>query len=134
VISTMTKKRLVKRARNAVTKGTWFGPGQCLKSVRTLAGAEGGTYDAVAGWNKAKYKRRGQYGPAGTFEWWSGGSHGHGHVAVSIGKINGRYRCVTLDYLRHGRMNITDTANISKNWHLHHLGYTTDINNMWVKA
>jgi hypothetical protein len=131
---TLTREQLVTRARNAVTRGTFWGEGHCLIAVHTLAGAPSGTSTATQAWHNAKHKHPGSFGPAGTFEYWTGGSKGYGHIAISLGLINGAHYCVSTDVRRVGRQDIVRTASIAANWTLlHHAGYAEDVNGVWIK-
>jgi hypothetical protein len=77
--------------------------------------------DAQDGWKKAK--AHGQVVlasqieslndiPAGTFLYWEGGSHGYGHVAISIG--NGK--CISTDAPSWGRIGIVPIDWIAPHW------------------
>ena len=128
----MTPDELVAAAYRAVHAGTYWGEGQCLKSVRTLAGAPGGTYDAITAWHNAEHKYPGM-GQAGTFDFWSGGSRGHGHVAISLGTLDRQHWSISLDVFRTGRMDPIPTVRIHDDWGLTYVGHSTDINGVNIE-
>jgi hypothetical protein len=55
--------------------------GYCLQEVRALYGIGGGSPDATTAWNRAIGKHT-STPPPGAPVFWTGGSHGHGHIAV----------------------------------------------------
>lgn len=100
----------------------------CQAFCVTLAGTGAvGDYDgdraadAQDGWKKARDKGQVVHArdiaslkdiPAGTFLYWEGGSHGYGHVAISIG--NGK--CVSTDAPYWGKIGVVPIDWIASHW------------------
>jgi len=53
--------------------------------------------------------------PRGAIMLWTGGSHGYGHEALSLGTVNGVHRCLTVDALGKPMADVP-TAWIARNW------------------
>src|SRR4051794_31663478 len=81
---------MVVRAAEAVRKALATDEcmyGWCLKSVRDWY--EIGPYwpDAALAWKNCKHPRPGdRHPPRGAAVFWTGGSHDHGHIALSLGQ------------------------------------------------
>jgi hypothetical protein len=109
--------------------GVW--KGYCLKFVRSCAGAPGLGHDATWAWTQAKVQHPGElHPPAGAPVFWGGGSHGHGHVVVSLGDGS----CLSSDYLRVGHVDQVVIADITAGWGLTYLGWTEDINGVSISG
>lgn len=67
--------------------------------------------------------------PRGVPIWWSGGSQGAGHVALSTGFLS---KCFSTDILRTGYFDRVDIALIHQKWGLTYLGWSEDINGVTV--
>lgn len=74
------------------TTHNWYN--HCLGFVCAAWGVPVVHYDATQAFYATKYRGTGYYPAAGALCWWTGGSAGHGHVAVSAG---GGY-CWTSDF------------------------------------
>ena len=114
---------------------SWFPSGMCLQFSRMAFGAPGGTYNAITSWNNAKsngqvYPCQPHQAPAGYPVFWSGGSAGHGHVAVSLG--NGV--CRSTDWPSSTRVGNASINSISSAWGLTFLGFSTQINGVDIPA
>lgn len=119
------------RARRYAEAGTYWGVGMCLKFSRTCAGAPGGVYDAITAWRNARHRHSDGTPPRGSMVFWSGGSKGHGHIAVSDG---GGYVFST-DIVRSGRVNRVSIAYLSTRWgNLQYLGWSEDVNGAVVTS
>jgi hypothetical protein len=55
--------------------------GMCLREIRSLYGIPGGISDATSAWSNALGKHT-STPPPGAPVFWTGGSHGHGHIAI----------------------------------------------------
>lgn len=85
---------------------------QCQRFVRTAIGAGGGARSASIAWSEADYKHAGDRNPpAGALVYWTGGSKGFGHAAISDGKgniytthVGGRVRLMPLSSLDGGKL------------------------------
>jgi cell wall-associated NlpC family hydrolase len=87
-----------------------------------------GDADAMDGWEKAEAKgivvaadkiNNLDQIPAGTMLYWSGGSHGHGHAAVSVGDGE----MVSTDLPTAGRIGKVPISLVEQQWGLTFLGY-----------
>jgi hypothetical protein len=107
--------------------GIW--KGYCLKFVRRCAGAPPLGHDAAWAWTQARVRHPGDPNPpAGAPVFWEGGSHGHGHVVVSLGDGS----CMSSDYKRVGHVDQVVIADITAGWGLQYLGWTEDINGVTI--
>lgn len=100
--------------------------GRCLVFVRNLYGlpADGNEPTAIAGWHEAKYKHPGDSTPpAGVPVWWSGGTTGAGHVAISIGSG----RIISSDIGPGGTVAEVALTEIHSKWGLTYLGWSEDL-------
>lgn len=77
-------------ARNA-EKSTTNEPGYCLQWCRERAAIPAKYPDAATAWKNAERRHKGdRRPPRGAMVFWTGGSHGYGHIAVSIGEGKAR--------------------------------------------
>jgi hypothetical protein len=108
-------------------------PGTCQLWTRERFGAPSagdvdrdGDADAVDGWKKEPKDKRhpgDRHPPRGVPVAWSGGSHGHGHRAISLG--HGKIR--STDARGSGRVATVDLDWPEKHWGLHYLGWSETI-------
>jgi hypothetical protein len=101
----------------------------CLVFVRTMFGLSPNGHEATAisAWNDCPTVNRHPAPcdpPANVPVFWSGGSQGYGHVAVSLGKINGVNKIVSTDIGGAGTVSICDLTDIHARWGLTFLGWT----------
>ncbi|HEX2361407.1 MAG TPA: hypothetical protein VHI11_04980 [Jiangellaceae bacterium] len=82
---------------------------------------------AAIAWSKTKY-RHSSIPPKGVPVWWTGGSRGFGHVAISAG---GGY-VISTDSGGRGRVGRTSIRHITKAWGQQYRGWTEDINGVRV--
>lgn len=99
-------------------------PGHCLQWARTRAGIPARFATAAAAARGAHNKHFGSAPPAGAAVYYTGGSHGYGHIVISIGggqvrspDSGGRGRVATVGY----RWPVS-------HWHLHYAGWANNIN------
>lgn len=109
-------------------------PGMCLREVRECLEVGPAAADAIGAWNAAKYKHAAAQVrladvPAGVPIFWSGGSGGHGHVAIAAVK---RGYCWSTDIRRPGYFDRVPIAEIAAKWGLAILGWTEDLNGVRV--
>ncbi|NUR07699.1 MAG: hypothetical protein HOQ45_11910 [Nocardioidaceae bacterium] len=106
-------------------------PGGCYKWTRTQFGSPAvGDYDgdhdadAVDGWKATRRKHPGDRNPPrGVPVFWSGGSNGYGHAAVSLG--GGKIR--STDAGGRGKVATVDLAWPERAWGLTYLGWSDDL-------
>lgn len=83
-----------------------------------------GSEDAAEAWSRTRYRVTGAWIP-GAFLWWTGGSAGHGHVAV-CGWRRGRIRTVDFPHAR--RWNDTTVVKLEAAWPgIRYAGMSLDI-------
>lgn len=106
-------------------------PGYCLREVRECYGVGPKAADAIGAWLDAKHKhietdpRR---IPRGAPIFWSGGSGGHGHIAIKAGAKN----CWSTDIKRPGYFDKVPVSLIAERWGLKLLGWSSDLNGVEV--
>lgn len=138
-------ERALERAAYQSAHGPRFpgendGAGQCLVRTRLLYDApsvgdvdHSGRASAYDGWLASAGKHHTQDSksfPKGSVAWWSGGSHGDGHVAPVIGGGE----CWSTDIRRSGYYDRVPIDLIHQKWGLTLLGWTENINGVQVWA
>lgn len=122
----------ITRARTQSHQGPKFKPEFCLQRVRICYRIPAVAGSAIAAWNIAKTKHRTTNPadiPRGFPVFWSGGSDGDGHIAISAGGG----KCWSTDILRPGFFDYVDIDLIHATWGLTLLGYTRDLNGRPIK-
>ena len=81
-----------------------------------------GHYDAISHWKStpSRYRHSGKAIPAGGLAFFSGGSHGHGHVAISTGDG----RLISTDIHGNGTYTYTTISEIQSKWGQKYVGWT----------
>lgn len=122
--------RAVAVASASHTEGTVKAVGLCLQRVRECYGIGAQAPDAVGAWNlvPTKWVHTWYTPPLGTPVFWSGGSAGHGHIAIADGQGN----VWSTDILRPGYWDLVPTAMIHSKWDLTYLGWTELLNGVRV--
>jgi hypothetical protein len=97
-----------------VKSGPSFAAGWCKRKCREayLIDSTGPETDATQEWAATRYRVKGAWIP-GAFLWWTGGSEGHGHVAICGWRVG---HIKTVDYPRTGHWNTTTVAALEKAW------------------
>jgi hypothetical protein len=86
--------------------------------------------DATTQWEQAQRRHPGDTDPpAGAPVFWTGGTHGYGHAAISVG--GGRIR--TIDQQSGGVTSEVPLVEISRDWGLPYAGWTEDIGGVDVE-
>lgn len=102
-------------------------PGMCDKWVASYYGYSSSGYaTAIAHWNAIPVTDKHPNdvnAPAGALVFWSGGSSGAGHVALSLGGG----KIVSTDYPRSGITSATTIDAISNGWGEHYQGWATPV-------
>lgn len=110
--------------------------GYCLRQVRKCYGIDALWDDAAEAWREA-HRRHPEVDPAaiprGVPIFWTGGSGGHGHIAISSGHGNGL--CWSTDIRRAGYFDHVPIEEIGRTWGLTLVGWTEDLNGVrvWTK-
>lgn len=102
-------------ALQQVSKGSGGWKGLCERFARTAYNYPAKYKDASAHWYDALKNgraHRGKNAPTGAFVLWTGGSDGHGHVAISLGGG----KVVSTDIKRKGRADVTTIDHINQAW------------------
>lgn len=113
-----------------ITK-VFFGVGQCLRTVRQFYDVPAKYGTAAESWQAAEHKHFATDGvdcPRGAPVWWTGGSSGAGHIALSVGGGT----CITTDWKFPGRLSYAKIDDITNQWNLSFKGYTREINDVVV--
>jgi len=115
-------------ARNAVNDRT-NDPGMCQQQTRIWAGISAKYPDAATAWRNTNDRHPGDRNPPrGSFVFWTGGSAGHGHVAMSLG--GGKIR--STDAGGRGRVATVELGWVERNWGQHYAGWSWDNNEQTV--
>ena len=98
--------------------------GHCAHSVACAYGRASSGWNAIDGWRNTSPKfrhtgRRAHNPPRGALVFWSGGSHGMGHVGVA----NGRGRFWGVDLPVSGHIGLADIGDPARRWGLVYLGW-----------
>jgi hypothetical protein len=100
-------------------------PGHCLEWSREQAGIPSKYMDATTAWEHASGRRPADADPPrGAAVYWTGGSSGYGHIAISLG--NGKVR--SSDAGGYGQVATVRIHQISELWDLHYAGWANTIN------
>jgi endonuclease/exonuclease/phosphatase family metal-dependent hydrolase len=126
---TFTPEEAIARARSRERAQSRIpgGSGWCLREVRQLYGVPALYPDAASAWKNAKKKHRTERTkdiPRGVPIFWTGGSSGHGHIAISAGDGD----CYTTDLPESGRWGWVRIDDITRAWRLDFVGWTEDLN------
>ena len=102
-----------------------YEPGHCLEWSRERADIPAVYPDAATAWTHASGKRPGdRRPPAGAAVYWTGGSQGYGHIAISVG--GGRVR--STDAPGQGRVATVPLRWVEREWGLRYAGWSNSIN------
>jgi hypothetical protein len=115
-------------AKSQSHRGVIWRVGVCLKFTRTCFGVSSRYLTASSAYAHAQHRHSTGTPPRGVPVWWTGGSRGFGHVAVSDG---GGY-CWSTDVLRAGRVDRVKISHITNAWNLPYRGWSEDINGVRV--
>ena len=100
-------------------------PGHCLEWARERADIPPWYDDAATAWANATGKRPGdRHPPVGAAVYWTGGSSGYGHIAISVG--DGKVR--SSDAGGEGRVETVPVDWAEKKWGLKYAGWSNSIN------
>jgi len=116
-------------ARNA-ENDRYNAPGMCLQQTRTWAGIPARYPDASRAWYNTNDRHPGDSTnvPRGAFVYWTGGSRGFGHIAMSLG--GGKVR--STDAGGRGKIATVDIGWVSRVWGLRYAGWSWDCNEVTV--
>jgi len=104
-------------------------PGYCLAQTRMWAGINSGYPDAATAWRNANDKHRDRKPPRGAAVYWTGGSKGYGHIAISLG--GGNVRSTDADGA--GKVATRTLGWFDRHWKtLRYAGWAWDINEVTI--
>lgn len=114
-----------------IAGGRAFKPGMCKQETREAYNVPSdGAGDAAIAWRRTDHRFSGQW-VRGAFIWWTGGSDGHGHVAICRWR---KGRIATVDYPRVGHWNKTTVDQLEQAWPgLRFAGTSLDIDGVQVR-
>lgn len=127
----VTPEEAVDTANHWRIQRLYFGVGQCLRTVRQFYKVSSKYGTAAESWQAAEHKhftKDGRDCPRGAPVWWTGGSKGAGHVAISCGGGV----CISTDWKEPGRLAYAKIDDITTQWALDFKGYTREINDVVV--
>jgi hypothetical protein len=117
-------------ARNA-EQDTRNDPGYCLQQTRIWADIASKYPDASTAWRNANQRHVGdRHPPRGVAVYWTGGSHGYGHIACSLG--GGKIR--TTDGNGSGNVATRELGWVESTWGLPYAGWANNINEVTIPA
>jgi cell wall-associated NlpC family hydrolase len=122
-----TAERSARNAENDRTNSI----GMCLQQTRSWAGISARYGDAATAWRNTNDRHPGDRTgiPRGAFVFWTGGSRGYGHVAMSLG--GGRIR--STDAGGAGRVATVTLGWFDSHWpSLRYAGWSWDLNEIAV--
>ncbi|GAA4739421.1 hypothetical protein GCM10023350_24800 [Nocardioides endophyticus] len=106
-------------------------PGQCLGWSREQADIPSRFMDAATAWEHATGRHsRDTTPPKGAAVYWTGGSGGHGHIAISVG--NGMVR--SSDAGGSGVVATISLRQLTREWHLTYVGWADSINGYRIRG
>ena len=126
---TTTVYPAIAAARKQSHDGPQFGVGECLMRVRMCYGIPAQQHDAAAAWRAAKVKHTRTPAPRGYPVFWTGGSHGYGHIAIATGDGN----VWSTDIRRPGFFDLCPITEINARWGLTYAGWAEDVNGVAVQ-
>lgn len=106
-------------------------PGMCLREVRECYAVGPEAASAAQAWEYAEHKHREtdpRKIPRGAPVFWTGGSQGFGHIAISTGFR----QCWSTDILRSGYFDRVPIELIGQRWGMRLVGWTEDLNGVRV--
>ena len=109
-------------------------PAMCLATTRGWADVPARYPDATTAWRNTTDKHTDRKPPAGTFVYWTGGSHGYGHIACSLGpNAKGVYYVRSTDAGGRGKIASVPLPWVESHWRLRYAGWATNCNGVTVK-
>lgn len=118
--------RTAEQTAHAAETAAFNQVGMCLQQCRTWAGIGAKYPDATTAARHAH--RHAGTGPRGSFAYWTGGSHGHGHIAINLG--GGKIR--STDAGGAGHVATVPLGWIHDHWGLTYAGWAWDVNDVSV--
>lgn len=117
-------------ARSA-EKSTTNDPGYCLQWSRQRADIPALFPDAATAWRNAFHRHKGDRDPPrGAMVYWLGGTHGYGHIAVSLG--GGKVLIRSTDAGGAGQVATVDLAWVEEHWGLPYAGWADNVNDVAI--
>lgn len=130
-VTGVTTNEAIAKARLWSHERLNFGLGQCLATTRQYWNVPSKWGTAALSYEHAAHKHGAASGtdvPRGAPVWWTGGSDGAGHVAISIGGG----LCLSTDWKEPGRIDVARIDDITSHWGLDFKGWTREINDVVV--
>lgn len=126
-----TPEEAIAKAKSWSREGVFFGVGQCLRTVRQYYGVSAKYLTAALSYEHSDRKFHRASGvncPRGVPVYWTGGSSGAGHIAISVGGG----LCLSTDWKRQGKIDYARIDDITSHWGLTFEGFTQEINDVIV--
>lgn len=125
---TATPEQAIAAARSQSENGPRFDTGLCLQRVRLCYGVAAKYPDAATAWKYAVHKHTRGTPARGTLVFWTGGSAGHGHIAIATGDGY----CWSTDIERPGYFDKVPIDRIAQKWGMQYVGFAEDVNGVRV--
>jgi surface antigen len=126
-----TAEETARRALSTTTNA----PGYCQMQSRTWAGIPARYPDASTAWYNTNDRHPGSTrAPRGSFVYWTGGTHGYGHVAISLGqRKDGTTMVRSTDAGGAGKVATVPLRWVQQHWGLKYAGWAWDNNEQTVR-
>lgn len=102
--------------------------GMCLWTCQEAYGAPHVYPSAAVAWGHAAHKHRDDKPPRGAAVYWTGGSHGYGHIALSLGQDH----IVSTDLPNWGRIGVVSLHTPRTSWGVKYAGWTPTIGGLMI--
>lgn len=119
-----------KEACNNALRQTQCTPGMCLANTRAWLDIPSQQFDAISAWINCPEEHRhpGEHGPAGSPQFWRGGSSLHGHIDLSLGPKSER----TTDAPDPGIVSTVPHGYVQNVWGQEFMGWTSYLNGVVI--
>lgn len=100
--------------------------GMCLWTVQEAYQGPHAHPNAANAWHAESGKHHGDSPPRGGIVWWTGGSHGYGHIAIALGDD----MILSTDLPRWGSIGRVHLHTPRTSWGLHYAGWSDHLDNI----
>jgi hypothetical protein len=135
-----TPEQAIAVAARQSAHGPRYGTGECLMRVHDAYGVPSdGTHDAATAWLRSRFKhpKPADAGarpawlagiPRGALLYWTGGTHGYGHIAICAG----HGMMWSTDIRRPGYFDLVPIEEVQRLWRLELVGWAEDVDGVHV--
>lgn len=104
--------------------------GWCLSTVQSAFDASHLYPNAASAWHSQTGKHHGDKPPRGGVVYWTGGSHGYGHIAIALGDD----MILSTDLPNWGSIGRVHLHTPRTSWGLHYVGWTDHMNGVPIQG